>query len=68
MAHRKRNHPGIVHRSTALDGLNFWDVPQIAAYHKKLMDEVLQRLHNITRVKNNSLSLGEDVEEEHIRR
>ena len=54
--------------STALDGLIFWDVPQIAAYHNKLMDEVFQRLHNITRVKNNSLSLGEDVEEEHIRR
>ena len=66
MVHRKRNHPGIVHRSTVLDGLIFWDVPQIAAYHKKLMDEVLQRLHNITRVKNNGLGLGENVEEEHI--
>ena len=37
MVHRKRNHPGIVHGSTALDGLNFWDVPQIAAYREKLI-------------------------------
>ena len=37
MAHRKRNHPGIVHFSTALGGLNFWDVPQIAAYREKLI-------------------------------
>ena len=54
--------------STALDGLSFWDVPQIAAYHKKLMDEVFQRLHNITRVKNDSLCLGKDIKEEHIGR
>ena len=54
--------------STALDGLIFWDVPQIAAYHKKLMDEVLKRPHNITRVKNHSLCLGKDIEEEHISR
>ena len=39
---------------------------KMTPYHKKLMDEVLQRLHNITRVKNNSLCLGKDIEEEHI--
>ena len=54
--------------STALDGLIFWDVPQIAAYHKKLMNEMLKRFHNITRVKNNSFGLGKNVEEEHIGR
>ena len=42
---------------------------KMTPYHKKfkkLMYEVLQRLHNITRVKNNSLGLGKDIEEEHI--
>ena len=43
-------------------------VPKMTPYHKKLMDEVLQRLHNITRVKNYSLGLGKDIEEEHIGR
>ena len=41
---------------------------KMTPYHKKLMDEVLQRLHNITRVKNYSLGLGKDIEEEHIGR
>ena len=38
-------------------------------YHKKfkkLMYEVFKRFHNISRVKNNSLCLGENIEEEHI--
>ena len=44
---------------------------KMTPYHKKfkkLMDEVLQRLHNITRVKHNSLGLGKYIEEEHISR
>ena len=44
---------------------------KMTPYHKKfkkLMDEVLQRLHNISRVKNHSLCLGKNIEEEHISR
>ena len=35
----------------------------MTSYHKKLVYEVLQRLHNITRVKNNSLRLSKYIEE-----
>ena len=35
VVHRKRNHPGIVLKSTALGG-SFWDVAQMHHYHKKL--------------------------------
>ena len=41
---------------------------KMTPYHKKLMNEVFQRLHNITRVKNDSLCLGKDIKEEHVGR
>ena len=34
-------------RPTALSGLSFWDVPQIAAYHKKLLVLSSLKTHNL---------------------
>ena len=44
---------------------------KMTPYHKKfkkLMDKMLQRFHNITRVKNYRLGFGKDIEEEHVGR
>ena len=41
---------------------------RMTPYHKKLVDKMLKRFHNITRVKHNSLGLGKYIEEEHISR
>ena len=50
------------------EGSYIWDGTKMPYTNRKLLDEVLQRLHNIPRMQHHSLRLGEDIEEEHIRR
>ena len=58
MVHRKRKPPRDSTQSTALGGLNFWDVPQIAAYSEKLFLARRSQMQRLLGVRLNFLSEG----------